>query len=657
MAEASRRDMRTPEWLTAWSNSVSMRPRNASFFHDQPMTLPPQPDANPQRSATRAPVEVEIRVQFDDSLEVHFGRCYNISIGGLFVELDSTRPPGGLVRFEILMEDGSVRGLAEIVWAQEARAGRRGGLGLKFRFLEQRDRQLIFKLVSQHIKDRLAQRPPMVDEPPSPNTALARQRRATLLGEGVPVAPAPVPTITSSVPRLSPEPSAPSPPPAAPSWAASPSAASLPAVEPEPPAPEAPPREERFPSTPDADDLVVRTGASPLPVMRDDAPPPSSITSEPPTRTSPRRIDPSWLTAADDDEPEARGVGDLPLAASKSAAPRGKMTGLGFGDNDGEEAEPFDVEAEERAERHYLDSSDPDHFAHRPKPRRRLPWLILIPALLLLAAFGYFVGGKLWHQVASDSPAAASAGGSDAETEVLRIGQGQTTTPLPAEPGPAPTTAPVPPLQPEPAPSAPDEAAGETAPAVAGPAETTPAQVPEPEPERTPEPSPAAPLPVAREPESTLPPAVAKAQAELGPRAQADLGPSAQADLGPSAQADLGPSAQAFRRITDIQWRKIPDGVEVTIETDGRIGDERFDKFRLEGATPREVIRFYGVEKKFEKVQLVVGSLYLQQIRLGWHADRPRGNELHVVLDVGTSARVHRVRNLGTSLAVEVKKN
>lgn len=115
------------------------------------MSEPP----NSQRSATRAPVDKPIRLQFDDSLEVDEGHCINISIGGLYVHTGEPRPAGTLVRFELELDDEqSIRGLGEVAWQQRTDAQGKG-VGIKFRFLEQRDRQMIFKLVSQHIKARL----------------------------------------------------------------------------------------------------------------------------------------------------------------------------------------------------------------------------------------------------------------------------------------------------------------------------------------------------------------------------------------------------------------------------------------------------------------------------------------------------------------------
>jgi hypothetical protein len=125
-------------------------------------------EETPQRTATRAPVDKPVRLQFDDLPDVVEGHCVNVSIGGMYIHLATSQPQGSLVRFELLInEDHSIRGLGEVVWMRTSGSGtgREPGLGIKFRFLEQRDRQQIFKLVSQYIKERLSQRPSMTAAP------------------------------------------------------------------------------------------------------------------------------------------------------------------------------------------------------------------------------------------------------------------------------------------------------------------------------------------------------------------------------------------------------------------------------------------------------------------------------------------------------------
>ena len=115
-----------------------------------------------------------VKLQFDDSVDVVDGTCQNVSIGGMHVVADSPRPQGSLVRFELAIDDDvGIRGLGEVVWmrSESSGPGREAGMGVKFRFLEQRDRQTIFRLVSEHIKKRLEQKHPGAETPPEDEAA------------------------------------------------------------------------------------------------------------------------------------------------------------------------------------------------------------------------------------------------------------------------------------------------------------------------------------------------------------------------------------------------------------------------------------------------------------------------------------------------------
>lgn len=130
-----------------------------------------------RRTATRAPLGKPVQLHFDDTDEILDANCHNISIGGMFVELEDPRPAGTLVRFELPVEGGSICGLGEVAWMRAEAVGpdREAGMGIKFRHLEHRDRQLIFKLVSEHIKERLARRP----APGSPQVAPSPPRSSS----------------------------------------------------------------------------------------------------------------------------------------------------------------------------------------------------------------------------------------------------------------------------------------------------------------------------------------------------------------------------------------------------------------------------------------------------------------------------------------------
>lgn len=167
----------------------------------------------PARTATRAPLGTGVKLQFDDAVDVVNGTCENISIGGIQVIAEEPRPQGTLVRFELDIEDGLiVRGLGEVVWMRARSSGgvNEPGMGIKFRFIEQRDRQVIFKLVSEHIKERLAQKHPGMEEPapavaaatlPAPPTVLEEAPTVTLQ-QPAPPSPAPSERPLKSIEQL-----------------------------------------------------------------------------------------------------------------------------------------------------------------------------------------------------------------------------------------------------------------------------------------------------------------------------------------------------------------------------------------------------------------------------------------------------------------------
>ncbi len=133
-------------------------------------------------------------------MEVAEGICQNISIGGMLVLTDNPRPQGSLVRFDLEIDnEANIRGLGEVVWmrSQAAGPGQESGMGIKFRFLEQRDRQVIFKLVSEHIKQRLSQKHPGTEAPALPSAAEAG---ALSPSSSSTIAPLPLPSSGDSDP-------------------------------------------------------------------------------------------------------------------------------------------------------------------------------------------------------------------------------------------------------------------------------------------------------------------------------------------------------------------------------------------------------------------------------------------------------------------------
>lgn len=332
-------------------------------------------EASPQRGATRAPIRKPVRLRFDDAIDdLVEGTCHDVSIGGMFVHSSEGRQVGSLVRFELLLgEESSIRGLAEVVWmrAQDHGPERVAGMGLKFRFLEQRDRQLIFKLVSQHIKERLAARHPGLGD---------SQQDADEISE--PEAP-PIRAPASTMERIT-----------TPVGAASASAAS---------------------------------GAELLPSIDGSL---DDLRDEPRDRQIPDEPAPAaGAPAAGDDESgqrsllfgsgsQERTAADAPVAgydaqtthvepAGHEAEPTGAWLQQGLEPDSFEASAGFGADEASHAAGHEASDEayesdlygDDTHFEHRPKPRRDVPVLTLAAVLVTaLAVSAYLWGDRIFER-------------------------------------------------------------------------------------------------------------------------------------------------------------------------------------------------------------------------------------------------------------------
>lgn len=92
--------------------------------------------------------------------------------------------------------------------------------------------------------------------------------------------------------------------------------------------------------------------------------------------------------------------------------------------------------------------------------------------------------------------------------------------------------------------------------------------------------------------------------------------------------------------LDDITWRRQGETLVVTLRADGAFFDDRWDRFRMDEGTPREVIRIRGIRER-HRPSIEVDEPELLRIRTGLHRTA-RGDELHVVLDLA-SPRVRLV--------------
>jgi uncharacterized protein (TIGR02266 family) len=102
------------------------------------------------------------------------------------------------------------------------------------------------------------------------------------------------------------------------------------------------------------------------------------------------------------------------------------------------------------------------------------------------------------------------------------------------------------------------------------------------------------------------------------------------------AAAATGTGAALLTRIEEITWRREGQELVVDVRADGRFARASYSYLRLEGDSPRVLLRIRGVRRPYGTASLSVQGSELQQIRTGFH-EKPEGNELHVVLDLASS--------------------
>ena len=136
--------------------------------------------SEPPLDSHRVPLEREVVLEFEHFSSFIREYSSNISIGGMFVKTDEERLPGTIFRFEIRLTDDAplVAGLAKVLWARaQAEGDRPAGMGVQFLKLENEGRQLIERIVSEHVarggqpfdleRARPDRAPPLAEEEPA----------------------------------------------------------------------------------------------------------------------------------------------------------------------------------------------------------------------------------------------------------------------------------------------------------------------------------------------------------------------------------------------------------------------------------------------------------------------------------------------------------
>jgi uncharacterized protein (TIGR02266 family) len=138
--------------------------------------------SNIPRDSRRVPLETRVQFKFDRFDGFISEYSANISPGGLFLRTRVPQPPGTVLDFEFRLGDGFelIRGRGEVVWnrLEDEGAARPAGMGLRFQSLSEGSKELIYRIVDQHILHGgtpfdVTQRPPdpIPPRPPAPVTA------------------------------------------------------------------------------------------------------------------------------------------------------------------------------------------------------------------------------------------------------------------------------------------------------------------------------------------------------------------------------------------------------------------------------------------------------------------------------------------------------
>lgn len=136
---------------------------------------------------------------------------------------------------------------------------------------------------------------------------------------------------------------------------------------------------------------------------------------------------------------------------------------------------------------------------------------------------------------------------------------------------------------------------------------------------------------IVEEPQTAPAPEPTIAAGETTDRAGDEAGEEAAAMPAPAA----APSGEPFTRVENVAWHVEGGRTVVELLLDGEIAGDRYSHYRLDGGSPRELVRLDGVSAPYSPSSLAVSGEQVSRIRIGYH-QKPGGNELHVVLDLAS---------------------
>jgi len=130
---------------------------------------------NIPRDSRRVPLQTRVQFKFDRFSGFISEYSANISPGGMFLRTRTPRPAGTVLDLEFRLGDGFelIKGRGEVIWAraEDEGAARPAGMGIRFLNLSQGSKELIYRIVDEHVLQGgtpfdVTQRPP--DPIPAP---------------------------------------------------------------------------------------------------------------------------------------------------------------------------------------------------------------------------------------------------------------------------------------------------------------------------------------------------------------------------------------------------------------------------------------------------------------------------------------------------------
>jgi hypothetical protein len=112
--------------------------------------------------------------------------------------------------------------------------------------------------------------------------------------------------------------------------------------------------------------------------------------------------------------------------------------------------------------------------------------------------------------------------------------------------------------------------------------------------------------------------------------------------------------ATVLNAVTQISWKNTEHETIVVLAGNGTFEMDSISQTRLDGASPRELIRISGIMHPMPKPKMSVHTAQLKQIRSGIHGS-PSGSELHVVLDLASpKVKLAKIEPEGSKLLLHL---